>query len=111
MLAPSDHATLIVEVLIHDLGLTARDAVVDHRLKERHIAGMVPEEIGIGVERARGNRRLRSDAAGGGMFLPGLASKRELPNRPAFAIRRLCRALACRLSCVKTLCKSQREFL
>jgi hypothetical protein len=69
MAAPSDHATLLVEVLVHDLGLRTGDAVPDHRLKERYIArGRGPDEIGIGLERAHGKDWLRWDAAGGGSF-------------------------------------------
>lgn len=67
--APSDSATLLVEVLVHDLELKAGDAIPDHRLKERYIArGHGHDEIADSLKQAHECEWVRWDAMGGGTF-------------------------------------------
>jgi hypothetical protein len=67
--APSDSATLLAEVLVHDLGLKAGDEIPDQRLKARYQArGHGPEEIADGLKQAHAHEWVRWDAAGGGTF-------------------------------------------
>lgn len=69
MPAPSDFATLLVEVLVNDLGLKAGDAVPDQRLKERYaMRGHDPDEIADGLKHAHAGDWVRWDAASGGTF-------------------------------------------
>ena len=69
MPAPSDFATLLVEVLVNDLGLKAGDAVSDQRLKERYaMRGHGPDEIADSLKHAHASDWVRWDAVGGGTF-------------------------------------------
>ncbi len=69
MPTPSDPATLIVEVLVHDLGLRAGEAIPDQRLKERYTArGHGIDEIAEGHRQAHGLDWVRWNAVRGGTF-------------------------------------------
>jgi hypothetical protein len=69
MPAPTDPATLIVEVLVLDLGLRAGEAIPEHRLEERYTArGHGHDEIAEGLRHAHGLDWVRWDGLGGGTF-------------------------------------------
>jgi len=67
MPAPSDHATLLVEVLVHDVGLKAGRAIPNQRLKERYVArGHTPNEIAEALKQGYAADWVRWDAVDGG---------------------------------------------
>jgi hypothetical protein len=69
MPAPFDPATLLVEVLVRDIGLKAGEAAPDQRLKERYVArGHSPDEIASALKQAHAADWIRWDAVGGGTF-------------------------------------------
>jgi hypothetical protein len=65
MPTPSDHATLLVEVLVHDLGQQPGDEIPDHRLKARYQArGHGPDEIADGLKQAHSRDWIRWESGG-----------------------------------------------
>jgi len=69
MPAPSDSATFLIEVLVHDLGQLAGDEIPDHRLKARYQARWHrPDEIADGLKQAHSPDWIRWDAARDGTF-------------------------------------------
>lgn len=70
MPAPSDPATLLVEILVHDLGLAAGNAIPDQRLKDRYLArGHRVDEIADALKQAVDREWVRWDEWSERMFL------------------------------------------
>lgn len=70
MPAPTDSATFLAEVLVHDLGLKAGGEIPDQRLKARYRArGRRPDEIADGLKQAHSRDWIRWEAVGDRFFL------------------------------------------